>query len=220
MKLGAFKLDNIPVSELQSYSTNDLNGNPAYIFAENLSSSYADITTIENLSEHGHHTGRDYKFIRSEINTLYDSSTWSELSDDEKSVCSIYFICSPTEAADVHDVPTRVAYGELFHINSVESRMKRISRAMSEARTRIQQSDVQELIDDLESSNLLDTYITFGREGTIEGDPEGLFDWVESRAGTSFDGIGMSSKSYTVEGYSDMSDFTVYIMDIIKTGNY
>ena len=68
--------------------------------------------------------------------------------------------------------------------------------------------------------NLRESYINYGREGILEGDPEGLFDYIRSQSGSSFEVAGFSSHSYTPVGYANMSEFSVKILDILKNGNY
>jgi hypothetical protein len=70
------------------------------------------------------------------------------------------------------------------------------------------------------STMLYHKYLLFGREGTVEGDPEGLFDYIDSRVGTSYENTGLKNKSISPSGFATVSDFADYLLDIIKYGKY
>jgi hypothetical protein len=84
---------------------------------------------------------------------------------------------------------------------------------------RLTKAQSQEIVNDLNDSKMLAArYMQFGIEGTIEGDVEGLFDYIESRAGTSYATTGFSSKAFIPIGYANMTAFAVRIMEILKLG--
>ncbi len=46
--------------------------------------------------------------------------------------------------------------------------------------------DADIIMNDVSADNLLELYVRNGREGTLEGDPEGLFDYIEARSSTKY----------------------------------
>ena len=69
------------------------------------------------------------------------------------------------------------------------------------------------------ASAMIDAYVNFGVEGSLEGDDVGLFDYLESRVGTPFENTGLLSKGYNVEGMT-INEFSERLMDVLKNGNY
>jgi len=182
---------------------------------------YMDYSSISNWYKYGDRSGRDYKFIRSRLEELFLVAGWSNLSEEEKGICCRYFIVPKINQDEIYGVPDQVANGISFNKNSVASRIARMNRASSEIRNRLQKSECIEIMSEIfGSDSLYDKYINFGNEGTLEGDQEGLFDYIESRVGTSYGNTGFVNKNFVPEGYSNMLTFSVYLMDIVKNGNY
>lgn len=182
---------------------------------------YMDYSSILHWSLYGDRADRDYKFIRARIAELFLIAGWSNLSTEQKEICCRYFVVPKTNQDEIFGVSDQVANGVLFNKNAVASRAARINSASSEIRNRLQKSEAVEIMNEIFTSELLyDKYINFGNEGTLEGDGEGLFDYVESRVGTSYENAGLVNKNFTPNGYADMSAFSVHLMDILKNGNY
>jgi len=59
----------------------------------------------------------------------------------------------------------------------------------------------------------------FGREGTAQGDNEGITDYLNSVVGTGYEVTGMSIQSWTPIGMS-LADLISKVEDIILNGNY
>ncbi len=182
---------------------------------------YKDFSSIFNWRHYGMKSNRDYKFIRARIQELYVSIGWSNLSTEEKEICCQYFVVLQVNQDEIYTIEEQIKFGETFHKKSVECRRHRSNKTSTEIYNRLQKVEADEIIDDMyTSTNLLNKYIEFGREGTVEGDPEGAFDYLESRVGTSYENTGFKNKSFVPSGMADMPEFSVYLMNILKTGDY
>ena len=160
----------------------------------------------------------DYKVLRNNLIVQVATEGFSNLSVDEKKIASSHFAVSKTDRDTVHTIDEQISNGILFHKESTKARSDRRNAAEGEVYNRIQDGLEQaDLMNDVTA--MLDTYVNFGIEGTLEGDIEGLFDYLESRAGTSFETTGLLSKSYTVEGMT-VAQLSAKLMDIFKNGNY
>lgn len=65
-------------------------------------------------------------------------------------------------------------------------------------------------------------FVTQGIKGVNDGEAgEGLFDFIESTVGTSYETAGLEQQGYIMaNGDPDMSNFIVELMDILRNGNY
>ena len=207
-----------------------VNGN--YAVQETLLPGWEDITSMENWDALHGVVDKDYKYARTEIMTLAwakmrgDPANWDDLSAAEKSVAARWFVVPKQMRDTVYTTAQQIPMAEVFDTMSIASRRTRFAKAKYEIYNRLTVEQANVIINEIERSasaitpNLRDQYIEYGRVGTPEGDPEGLFDYVVSQAGTSFENAGFSSHDYVPEGYASMSAFAVKIMDIVKNGNY
>lgn len=189
-----------------------------------------DITIIKSLGE----LFNDYKAhreaIRNAVNAksgfnpadpaTYIGTNWAKLDAVEQSISSIYFVVPRAFRDLIHTEAEQIANGEVFHLNSVDARNRRSNKAISKLYNTLSFEDAQEVIDDVEDNRILRKYIKFGREGTVEGDLEGLFDYVEARTGTGFTANGFKAKNYTPVNGQTMAQLASDLMKIIKDGDY
>jgi hypothetical protein len=196
-------------------------------FSETLTQGWTDITSITNIDKYGTASGKDYKYVRKEIKTLVyaiagaDLSNWNNLSAPEKVMASKYFVVPKSYRDLVHTDSEQIEYGIGFNTKSIESRISRRAKAISVIYNGLAMSDADETIDDVSNtSNLLYKYINFGREGTVEGNPEALFDYLEARTGTAYATTGLKAKAFTPIGYANMEALVAGVIDILKNGNY
>lgn len=224
-------------TELSSWSVDDLGGNVPFKISDTVDTGYADISSIENYDEFGACTGKDYKYIRSCMKEFMlsivheDFSRWNDLSLNEKKVAIKYLVSEiPVYlTTQVYSIPELRVIGLEFHKNSLNCRDTRFNVCCGELFSRLSVNDANDIINDMDSCYdaggreyclLLGTkYIRYGREGTVEGDPEGLFDYLEARTGTSFETWGLAAKSIT-PNYGTLQDCVDSLMDILKNGNY
>lgn len=218
MFLCEYKLNGSLVSTLQEYSVSDLNGNEPYIISDTVPANYEDISSIKNWSCHGYFLDKDYKLVRSHIISLVQATGFSNLTAEEKDIACRDFCVSKADRDTVHTMEQQIANGIEFHRRSIRARLDRKIAAEGEVYNRMSiASERSELIGEV--TNMTKDYIDFGVEGTLEGDAEGLFDYLESRVGTSFENTGFLSKTYTVEGMT-VAQLSARLIDILKNGNY
>ena len=228
-KLCAYIITGTPINQLQGYSESDLGINPAYQIIGNsdpIPTGYQDISSIENWWNLRAELGRDYKFIRNEIIILANVIIgWSSLSVEEKNISATIFAVDETKRDEIFTVEQQIINGWHHHKRSIASRRRRMTQVELELFNRVAKVDTAALFSELKENKLLDAYIDTGLEGTLEGDPEGIFDFIEGslRTGTTWDGtgseVGFYDKGYTVKGMT-MSELTTHIMTILKTGNF
>lgn len=206
-------LNGLPVSQ-QDYSSEDLEGNQPYVLADSVPAGYQDITSIESLNNHGFRLGKDYKYVRREIKSIVASIGFEGLTVEEKKISSTHFCVSKEERLMVHTIEEQIENGVRFHERSIASRKKRRLIVEVEVYSRLESNKRKKLLKEM--YELLELYEKFGVEGTLEGDDEGLFDYIEERPATSFFGNGLKSKNYTIDGFSNINDFAIHLMQILK----
>lgn len=134
----------------------------------------------------------DWKKLKQEIGLIFSAATWANLTTPAKEIASLYFVASKTERDQVYSTAIQLENGKEFHLRAVYSRTFRIKTFMSVLCNYLLKADKDDAVDEMTSNNLLYSYIDFGIEGTVEGDPEGLFDYIDARAGTTWASGGAS----------------------------
>lgn len=223
MNLYAYILNGIPLNEISHWTINQLGGNAPFIASPTLpSGDYVDVSSIENWKTFGRRTNKDYKFIRNEIKLLANSIGWNNLTSSEKRICAKHFIVGKSRLDEIFTIKEQIKRGFLFHGRSTKTRDQRWSHAEIEIFNRLGKNGWRKIFDDINQDNLTSRYINEGLEGTIEGDAEGLFDYLDARSGTSYatDVKGFRNKNLTPRGIADMSALADLILDIVKNGNY
>lgn len=210
----------------------DKTRNYNYEVQQALQPGWDDVSSIENWDSLWPVIGRDYKVARTEIFSLAwakmlgDPANWDNLTDAEKEISARWFVV-PKELRDtVFSTSEQIPLSELFDANSIEARRIRYTKAKYEIYNRLTLAQANTIIQETENSisaatpNLREMYVTYGREGVVEGDPEGLFDYVRSQAGTSFASSGLGDHDYVPVGYADMPSLAAAIFNILKYGIY
>ncbi|MFL5764146.1 MAG: hypothetical protein ACJ77K_09410 [Bacteroidia bacterium] len=243
MKLGAYKINNVPVSEMSTIVLDDLNGNKPYVVANTLPAGYQDISSIENFDTYGPALigtavgFKDWKCLQREIKTLImdkvddDLDTnWSELNASEKIIACNYilsrvpiakFAATITDAAE----RTRIAIG--FDFNN---RQARGSWSGSTGRIQIMRvylfgkigaTNALEVFYDVVKDGLLELF-EGGIEGTLEDGNLGINDFLLARSGTFYSSDGLSARSYPVIDGSgdDLEDVANTLVGIASNGLY
>ena len=188
-------------------------------------------TTFISIAKNWKENYVDYKKARAALGTeLTIRGGFSNLSTLEKKIASRWFLCVKSDRDTVHTFDEQVTNGYFWHINARISRNNRLDVAIIEVYNRLDSADADNVIDDLweiflkingkqYTRSLAMNYINFGREGTVEGNPEGLFDYILARVGTSFELTGLKAKAITpIHGTLD--ELCDKIIDILKNGNY
>lgn len=231
MKLYAYEINSTPVHDLLSgvgYEVADLGGNDPFLVrtdAEAAPSNYQDISSIENWAAYGRngtHNGRsiDYKFIRKEIYILVLTKGFTNCTTAEKEIAAQWFVVAHADRDTLYTTPQQIAYGAIHHTNSVEAREVRAGYVMMEFYNRLETADINAVMTDVSKDDLLDLYIRTGREGTLQGDPEGLFDYMSAVSGTSYSGTGFAAKAITPLDGVTLAALTDQVCNVLKDGIY
>jgi hypothetical protein len=216
-KLCAYIINGQPINEIDNYYTYQLGGNSPYIIEDTVLTGYQEITSIESLDRYGLQTGKDYKIVRWEMILQVVIKGWTNLSVPEKTIASTWFAVEKAQRDEVHTLDEQIANGMAHHENSRKVRYDRHTIALMEVLNRLSKVDSQDMLLALESNNLLRLYVEYGIEGVSRGDTEGIVDFLNSEAGTSYASNGLIEKAYTpVSG--TLTELKDKILDIIING--
>lgn len=215
MKLTAFVVNGTPISSRGRYDSSELGENVPFKREDTVSSGYEDISSITAWATHGASTGYDYKVVREEIAALVTSIGWESLDAGEKEIASKYFVVDKASRDEVYTTIQQIGLGLLHHKASVEARTLRYAKASMEVYNRLSPAESKVVIGDV--ADLGFKYVQYGIEGTVEGDPEGFFDYLEARSGTSYENTGLATKTYEPDGMT-LAQLVTRLMDILKLG--
>lgn len=226
----------IPSVYLPDYDENDWIHNPDLSSVQDVPKKYwkivgtsvmemtqAEKTTaddsLEYLDKYGYQS-KDYKYVRNKMITyITNAGGFTNLNTVEKEIAVRYFCVVKSDRDTVYTTAQQIQLGKVYYLNSVTSRQARMTAAMMEIYNKLSKTDADVVLDDV-VDNLLDVkYATYGREGTLEGDPEGLFDYIEARSGTAYVSTGLAAKGYTPTD-GTLQDLVDACMNILKSGEY
>jgi hypothetical protein len=243
MKLGAYKINNIPVSELGVYSNEDLNGNAAFKVSDTLPAGYEDISGIESFDRYG--AGligsavgfKDWKCLQREIKTLIMDkvdddldANWDELNAAEKRIACTYILSRVPAAkfgALITDASERTEIAIQFDSNNRQARGSwsgaygRIQVMRVYLFGKIGATNALEVLYDAVKDGLLELY-EGGIEGTLEDGNLGINDFLLARSGTFYSSDGLKNRSYPVIDGSgdDLEDVADALANIVINGIY
>lgn len=213
--------------EIFTCTPEQLNGREPFIFSDIIQDGYGDMSVqpnyIELLYKYGVRANKDYKYIRNEImvavwtKILNNINKWNLLTQVEKEIASEWFTVPKVLRDTIHSFNQQIENGKIFDKESTACRINRYNDVRVELFNRLSWENAMELLG--ECKLLVESYQQ-GKEGTEEGDGEGLFDYIESRPGTSHENSGLLQKQYQVVGFNTMEEFSIKLMDILKKGNY
>jgi len=243
MKLGAYKINNIAISEMGTYNIADLNGNSPYQLANSLSAGYEDITSIENFDLHG--SGligsavgfKDWKCLQREIKLLILAkvdndidANWNDLNANEKLIACNYMLSKVPVAKFAATVPNAEDRTKIAIEFDFNNRKARGSSANLTGRIQIMRiylfgklgaTNALEVFYDVVKDGLLELY-EGGIEGTVEDGNLGINDFLLARNGTFYSSDGLKSRNYTtIDGSGDdMEDVANALVNIVSNGIY
>lgn len=160
---------------------------------------------------------KDYKQLRSEL-IDYVVLHSGILPTDELQEASMHF-CLPKEVRDMfYTIDEQIEFGLEFHKNSTNARQLRANKVMVELYNHIDLADAFEVGQSVLSAT--NQYVTYGLEGTLVGDPEGISDYFLCTSGTSYESTGF----LTLTGINIITDITLSglatkCVNIITYGN-
>lgn len=208
MKLQAYLLNNIPLSDYGSWPSSEVNGSP-FLVGDNVTSGYADVTSILNWDKYGNRV-KDYNYIRERIKELTFSIGFNNLPLEEKIISSRYFVVSKADRDTVLSEEDQKSYWELLVKFSQESRFNRWEHAKSYISYKLDPVNSSDLA--RSTSVLCNDYIQYNIITKQKDGVSGLFDYLKGEG--DYQGSGYPSKSYWTQGNEN------YLMDILENGNY
>ncbi len=226
---------NLYREDILNWTSIQESGYPQFKFSETVPNGYvlydsiSDIYSIMNCStcktmlyDGKEYTNCDYKFIRNQIKIRYNTTGFANLNLDEKIIVSKLCIATVEERNMVLTTEQQVDLGQLFNQSATESRMLRASKAIQEMQQRLKRADALQIVTDVtDGKQLFNNYINFGLEGTLEEDYGSyLFDYILSRPGSDYETTGVRKYNFDIIGFNNMTDFSEYIIQILKTGIY
>jgi hypothetical protein len=138
---------------------------------------------------------KDYKKHRKELIERIVASG-NQMNMSELYYAAAHF-CLPKENRDMFfSLEEQIELGKEFHRRSTESRFLRWTNSLVNLYNYISLED--SFIIGREVEILAFRYLNYGVEGTPEGDEEGLFDYVMSISGTSYENSGLSKKTMDI----------------------
>jgi hypothetical protein len=241
MLLGAYIINNVPVSEIGSYLDTDLNGNSPFIISDSIPSGYEDITSIENLDRHGRGLigttfgFRDWKCLQREIKALVLDTVdndldanWNNLSANEKLIACKYilsrvplakFAATVTDPSDRFKIATEYDFNNRQARGSWTSPSGRVQAMRIYLFGKIGTQNALEVLYDVVQDGLIELY-EGGIDGTLEDGNIGIYDFILSRAGYSAEGL--TTRSYPIiDGSGDtLQDVADALIEIAANGTY
>jgi hypothetical protein len=203
-----------------------------FIYNEELQTNYRDISSIINWYKYGTKTTKDYKFIFEKIYDLIiditgeDYSTIDNLTSDEGKIASELGIVPSSYRDNYYSELEQIYNAEKIIEKLRQARGCRFEYAKSYFHNNLSKLQCQNIIVNLKHVNVdnntldvVDNYVNYGIEGTEVGHEEGIYDFIQSTVGSSFETIGLSSLN--TDTYSGTTEELITnIMEIIKDGNY
>lgn len=148
----------------------------------------------------------DYKQARSDMKLkLVASGGFNNLLLDNKKIVSSWFIVPKTDRDSVYSTLEQIKLGEVYHYYSKLARQLRLSKVLMFFYNILTNEQINQVLTLI--STLATNYVDFGIEGTLEGNVEGLFDFIEARLNT----------SYQTNGVKTIAN-TDIVMDILRNG--
>lgn len=221
--LGILQISGADYDPAASYTTEI--GEP-YLIADTLPGNYRDITSIENFYLYIYKVAQDFKFVRDEIKQLVEDAGggnvdtgFDTLTTAEKDIAAALIIGSHAKRLAHVGSHTEIkklclAYDQILK----PVRQSRLDHARQELHARIPNNALEA---EKEASTLFYNYVEFGIEGTTEGDPEGVNDWLFGRANTAYDAAGLLQKPWTTDpGTYGLTALVNFIYDVLHKGIY
>lgn len=200
-------------------------------------SDYSDFSSIGNWYNYGSSLCTDILQLRDKIKELVESITWSSLSDAEKDIVIEFYIREDGVDESTYNT-NKITYlmgkgytldeakGKLiqsyanYHTKEVKACGERASceRLYQVIAKYLVLSDAGDLIKI--THKLFDLYKTQAIRGTEDGNAgEGLFNFLESTVGSSYENAGLEQQGYTLNT-GTYSEFITELMDVLRHGNY
>ena len=198
---------------------------------------YDDITSIESWNRYGGVLCTDGYQVKTRISEVLDVSGWSGITSDAKDIVISYYLKETNKdeaTANTEKVvhlmgkgyTLQQAQGALvkayanYHLIEIGACYKRANseQLFMVIAKYLTLTDAGDLIKI--THKLFDLYKTQGIRGISDGSAgEGLFDFLESSIGTSYETTGLAQQGYVLNT-GDNATFISELMDVLRNGNY
>lgn len=167
----------------------------------------------------------DYKQARAQmfvvmVARIQEVGSFYNLSMIERRIASAWFIVGDAERDSVHSFDEQMINANTYNAHSVESRDARLTAAMMQVYNRLSHDQVNAVVTSMDFGRTSYNYVRRGCEGTVEGNDEGLFDYILGRENTSWALNGLCHQNYTPKGMANCQELADKLIDILKNGNY
>lgn len=229
MKLCAYLVNGTPLNELlKTVYHGDLEFEDFYRIVEDSESAPTGYQEIQSIVQWDYYITamadlkvKDYKVCREEIKKLMILKGGFDSCDTvEQHILIIHFIATPTQRLTMYTVEQQIVFSKDFDSESIKARSKRWKAFMLEMVNRLEKSDKNEILTDLKNNDFENQYVEHGVEGIAQGDLEGLFDYLQSKTGTTWASTGLLDKTFDnvdTDGLQALSD---RFMEILRDGEY
>lgn len=228
-KLLSYKINNIKVSLIPTYNTNDLDGNKPYILIEDdgiIPFNYEDDNNVIMLDRKSD-MFIDYKNYHDNLKNLNTVLGWPSFTNDERDILvENYAHINPTNAV-IHLMTTKgwsqnqsmgyiLERWQVHNRKFVETCSYRFSYVKKCVLTFLNMVDATDLLEKVKP--LIDNYVNEGLLGINYGDmTDGLMDYVEST--NDFVGLGLAENTYVLN-FGTYQNFIDELKKIIVYGDY
>jgi hypothetical protein len=209
MKLLAFKINNVPITNIINWSISELNGNKAFLVSDVDIQNYEDVSSIFNWDTYGNKI-KDFNYVKDRIKELTDQIGFGNLTTGEKIISAKYFVVDKTDRDSVLTEDEQYEYWKILIIESQKSRFLRWEEAkkyISYKLSPINSSDLAK-----STSELCNDYINYNIITKSKDGISGLFDYLKGEG--DYVSNGYPSKIYWTQNDQDK------LMDILNNGNY
>ena len=195
--------------DIDSWSDDDLNGNPAFkiiLSGQTVPSGYTDIDSIVNWDKFGIQVANDYSVVKFEIKDIVNMVGWTGLTNTEKDLAIKYYAYPDVTSAVIYLMTTKgmtqaQAQGYVLrewhrhHLKNIVAYRQRWNYAKLTVLSYISRADGEDLFNTVKA--LVDLYIEVGILGWEYSDyQDGIIDYVYSTHG--FTGQGLEENGYTL----------------------
>lgn len=198
---------------------------------------YDDITSIESWYQYGDILCTDILQTRDRIKGIVNSGTWSGLTNNEKEIVIELYIKKDDVDEDTYNT-NKVMYlmSQGYSLSEAQGRLIKAYGSYHTKEVRacniranceklyeviakyLTLSDAGDLIKI--THKLFDLYKTQAIRGTEDGNAgEGLFNFLESTVGSSYENAGLEQQGYVLKT-GTYSEFITELMDVLRHGNY
>lgn len=210
--------------DADSWTEEEVNGQPILLFADSASQAYEDITNIERISLYWPQTNRDFLVAKAVAKEYFDTFGQSDterfnaLDSDEKNAACDFKLGTNDDMIAFLGITVFTEKMIKHHKFSEEARRIRMDHALTEVEIRLP-DNFKDFMNDVLVDKLVERYVVFGNYGTIEGLQEGILDYILARAGTTYAVSGFKLKQWTPI-QTDMVLLSNKMTDILRDGIY